>query len=130
TSPMNKQKGNGVVLCSGKVYYDLLQKRRDGGINEVAILRLEQPYACPVKELTALIASYPKAKEGVRCQEEPKNPGSWLAIQHDIRGCLLKDQKLYYAGRDAAAAPAVGKASLHAEQQAQLVQQALIESYK
>lgn len=118
-----------VILCCGKVYYDLLQKRRDDGLENIAIIRIEQLYPFPKKALVTELAKYTKAKEVVWCQEEPKNQGVWFSTQHNIVDCLRDDQALFYAGRSSAASPAVGSSSLHAQQQQALVNQALIETY-
>lgn len=114
-----------VVLCCGKVYYDLLQMRRDKNLNHVAIIRIEQLYPFPKKSLIAELEKYPMAKEIIWCQEEPQNQGVWFSSQHHIKKCLRPDQILQYAGREFAAAPAVGSPILHAQQQQALVEQAL-----
>jgi 2-oxoglutarate dehydrogenase E1 component len=117
-----------LVICSGKVYYDLLEARRDAGVDNVAIMRFEQLYPFPEEEFTQKLAPYTNLKEVVWCQEEPMNQGAWYSMQHRLRrGILAQDENLYlaYAGRDAYAAPAVGYASVHNEQQAQLVNDAL-----
>lgn len=120
------QKVTKVVLCCGKVYYDLLQMRRDNKLNHIAIVRIEQLYPFPKKALIAELDKYPKAKEVVWCQEEPQNQGVWFSSQHNMRDCLSSEHTLVYAGREFAAAPAVGSAALHAQQQQALVEQALI----
>ncbi|KTD23030.1 2-oxoglutarate dehydrogenase E1 component [Legionella londiniensis] len=114
-----------VVLCCGKVYYDLLQKRRDEALNHIAIVRIEQLYPFPKKALTQELAKFPRAKTIIWCQEEPQNQGVWFASQHNIKDCLHEDQSLYYAGRGFAAAPAVGSPKLHKQQQEDLVEEAL-----
>lgn len=114
-----------IILCSGKVYYDLLTKRRDSKRDDVAIIRIEQLYPFPFDEVKAELTKYKNAKEVIWCQEEPKNQGAWYYIQHNIRECLRKDQILNYAGRKASAAPAVGYPTLHQKQQAELVNEAL-----
>ncbi|KTD46765.1 2-oxoglutarate dehydrogenase E1 [Legionella rubrilucens] len=114
-----------VVLCCGKVYYDLLQKRRDEQLNHIAIIRIEQLYPFPKKELEQELAKFTKAKQVVWCQEEPQNQGVWFSSQHNIIDCLRPDQRLSYAGRGFAAAPAVGSPLLHAKEQQDLVNQAL-----
>ena len=113
------------VLCCGKVYYDLLQMRRDKELNQVAIIRIEQLYPFPKKALIAELEKYPNMKEVVWCQEEPQNQGVWFSSRHNMKECLKEGQYLAYAGREQAAAPAVGSASLHAQQQHALVEQAL-----
>jgi len=115
-----------VVLCSGKVYYDLLQKRREEKYKHVVIIRVEQLYPFPKVELRAELAKYTKAKRVIWCQEEPKNQGVWFSSQHHISDCLGSKQLLEYAGRGFAASPAVGSATLHIEEQKALVEQALM----
>lgn len=114
-----------VVLCSGKVYYDLLELRRTEEINDIAILRVEQLYPFPMDVLTNQLASYKNAKEVVWCQEEAKNQGAWYSCKHSFKEALAKGQRLYYVGRPAAAAPAVGYLSRHLEEQEKLVTEAL-----
>ncbi len=113
-----------VILCAGKVYYDLLQARREQKLNHIAILRLEQLYPFPEAVMTQLLAQYPKFKELVWCQEEPKNQGAWLKMQPYLAS-LLKNQTLNYAGRSPSAAPAVGYPRVHEQQQKDLVLEAL-----
>lgn len=119
-----------VVLCCGKVYYDLLQHRRDEALEQVAILRIEQLYPFPLQDLKEALAAYPDAHDIVWCQEEPENQGVWFSSQHNMRECLVKKQTLRYAGRPFAAAPAAGSPLLHAKQQQALVKQALFENPK
>ena len=123
----NAEEVTKVVLCCGKVYYDLLQKRRDESLKNVAIIRIEQLYPFPKKTLLKELAKYSKAKKVVWCQEEPQNQGVWFSSQHNIKDCLHPEQSLYYAGRGFAAAPAVGSPYLHAQQQQELVNMALLE---
>ncbi|QBF26012.1 2-oxoglutarate dehydrogenase E1 component [Pseudomonas tructae] len=116
-----------LVLCSGKVYYDLLEKRRAEGREDIAIVRIEQLYPFPEDDLVEILAPYTQLKDVVWCQEEPMNQGAWYSSQHHMRRILTrhnKDLVLEYAGRDASAAPACGYASMHAEQQEKLLQDA------
>lgn len=106
-----------LVLCSGKVYYDLLQAREDRSISDVAILRIEQLYPFPTAELKKQLEKYPNVVEVIWCQEEPQNQGAWFTSQHHMLECLNKEQHLRYAGREFAAAPAVGSYALHLKQQ-------------
>ncbi len=99
-----------LIICSGKVYYDLLQKRRELTIQHVAIVRLEQLYPFPEALFLDALASYPALQELVWCQEEPENQGAWFASQHHIRSCMGASQQFFYAGRPFAAAPAGGSA--------------------
>ena len=114
-----------VVLCCGKVYYDLLQHRRAENLQQHAIIRIEQLYPFPTQALTDVLKTYPNAKNIVWCQEEPKNQGVWFSSQHHFKECLRPDQTLTYSGRGFAAAPAGGSAKTHSEQQEALVKQAL-----
>ena len=122
---IDAKKVNKVVLCCGKVYYDLLQKRRDDQLNTAAIVRIEQLFPFPMDELKQILSQFPNAKQIVWCQEEPQNQGAWFASQHNLIDALNADQALTYAGRDFAAAPAAGNSVLHAKQQAELVEAAL-----
>ncbi len=118
-----------VVLCCGKVYYDLLEKRRQAKLNNVAILRVEQLYPFPAERLKQVLAPYQHVKKFVWCQEEPKNQGAWFAVQHDLLDCLTKGQDLNYAGRASAASPAAGYPSVHQKEQEGLVNQALTKDF-
>lgn len=114
-----------VIMCCGKVYYDLLQTRREKNITDVAIVRIEQLYPFPHKDLVSVLQKFKNAKQIVWCQEEPQNQGVWFASQHNMKRCLEPQQTLSYAGRGFAAAPAAGSAAAHAAQQAELVNDAL-----
>ena len=114
-----------VILCSGKVYYDILAKRQESKKNHIAIIRIEQLYPFPEPELKKVLEQYPNAKDVVWCQEEPENQGAWYSSQHHMRACLSNQQKLTYAGRAASASPAVGYHQAHVEQQEALVNDAL-----
>ncbi|ATR82556.1 2-oxoglutarate dehydrogenase E1 component [Pseudomonas sp. FFUP_PS_473] len=124
---LDPKKVTRLVLCSGKVYYDLLEKRRAEGREDIAIVRIEQLYPFPEDDLVEILAPYTNLKDVVWCQEEPMNQGAWYSSQHHMRRILTrhnKDLVLEYAGRDASAAPACGYASMHAEQQEKLLQDA------
>jgi 2-oxoglutarate dehydrogenase complex, dehydrogenase (E1) component, and related enzymes len=117
-----------LVLCGGKVYYDLVEKRREKELNNTAIVRIEQLYPYPEARLAEVLAQYPNVKELVWAQEEPKNQGAWLFIAPRLYDDVMKAGKqirISYAGREASAAPACGSPYLHAKQQAQLVNDAL-----
>ncbi len=114
-----------VIFCSGKVYYDLVQMRREQAIDGVAIIRLEELYPFPVEDYARTLASYPNATEIVWCQEEPRNQGAWYQIRHRLQEALEQKHRLYYAGRPGAAAPASGIHALHVRQQQALVAAAL-----
>jgi 2-oxoglutarate dehydrogenase E1 component len=114
-----------IVFCSGKVYFDLLKTRRESKSDGVAIVRIEQLYPFPSDEYEAVIRKYSNAREIVWCQEEPQNQGSWYQIRHRLQSKLGPKHELLYAGRAGAAAPATGIASLHEQQQKNLVSAAL-----
>ncbi len=117
-----------VVLCTGKVYYDLLEARRARGIKDVAIVRIEQLYPFPVISLPKALAPYKNA-EVVWCQEEPKNNGAWYHVDRRIEEVLeplgIKAKRPRLVSRKAAASPATGLAKVHAAEQAALVEEAL-----
>ena len=110
-----------VVVCSGKVYYELAAMRREIKANHVAILRLEQLYPFPHRRLEEEIHRYRKAKEVVWCQEEPGNQGAWHRVQHYLLRHMRPDQVLSYALRPSSSSPAAGYVALHVEQQKALL---------
>jgi len=114
-----------LILCSGKVYYDLLAERRKQGLDDIGIVRLERLYPFPSDLLTQQMKLYHAANQVVWVQEEPENQGAWFQINSGIRRCLLPDQKLHHAARKASAAPAVGSLKRHQEQQSALIEAAL-----
>jgi 2-oxoglutarate dehydrogenase E1 component len=113
-----------IIVCSGKVYYDLVRTRTDRKGTDTAILRVEQLYPFPHKAFAAEIKKYPNAADIVWCQDEPQNQGAWFFVQHYIHENMLEGQRLGYAGRTASASPAVGYSHLHQEQQKALLDQA------
>lgn len=114
-----------MILCSGKVYYDLLEQKHENSLSNIALIRIEQLYPFPAKELAQLMNQYNKASQVIWCQEEPRNQGAWYTIRHYLESLIQQDQTLEYVGRDAAAAPAVGVARIHVAQQKALVSKAL-----
>jgi len=114
-----------LILCSGKVYYDLLAERRNRGIADIAILRIERLYPFPYAEVREHMAAYAAVEEVAWVQEEPKNQGAWIPLNSPIRRVLLAHQKIFAVTRPSAAAPAVGSAKRHKEEQAALVDAAL-----
>jgi 2-oxoglutarate dehydrogenase E1 component len=110
-----------IVVCSGKVYYDLAKRRDERGSDDAAILRVEQLYPFPHKVFASELKKYPGATEIVWCQDEPQNQGAWFFVQHYIHENMSEGQKLGYSGRAASASPAVGYSHLHQEQQKALV---------
>lgn len=117
-----------VVLCSGKVYYDLLAAREEKKITDVALVRLEQFYPFPAKPLAKELSRYPKA-EVIWCQEEPQNMGAWTFLDRRIEGVLTeidhKAKRPVYVGRPESASPAAGSLKKHNKEQAELVDKAL-----
>ncbi len=114
-----------LVFCSGKVYFDLVEAREVHGIDDVAVIRIEQLYPFPIKEYADIIAQYPHVEEIIWCQEEPLNQGAWYQIKHRLQETLQDSQQLYYAGRTSAAAPASGLFKIHLQQQQALLEAAL-----
>ena len=110
-----------VVLCSGKVYYDLLEDQHKRGQDDVALIRIEQLYPFPRTLLAAELKKFGKAAEVVWCQEEPQNQGAWYQIQHHLRACLQPKQVLGYAGRPRSPSPAVGHMADHLHELQQLL---------
>lgn len=127
-----------IVLCSGKVFYDLSEARkkgrvssqtvREGSANQedrVAIVRCEQFYPFPLAALTKVLAGYPNAKELVWCQEEPKNMGGWTFMESRLENLLSRCERPRYVGRAASASPATGSYAVHTQEQQRLVKEAL-----
>jgi len=114
-----------VLICSGKVYYDLLAARREREIDDIAIVRAERLYPFPCEALQAEVARFAKAKEIVWVQEEPENQGAWYQIRHYLQHCVQDERLLKHLSRPAAAAPAVGSHKRHVEEQQALVDAAL-----
>jgi len=124
---INKTDVTRLLVCSGKVYYDLLEARRKNKLANIAIVRLEQLFPFPQEDMKAVINGYPNAREIIWVQEEPKNQGSWYYMQSrgTMIGCLNDHHVFGYAGRFYSASPAVGYMRLHLEQQKKLVSDAL-----
>lgn len=115
-----------VVLCSGKVYYDLLNAREENGLDEtVAIVRIEQLYPYSLDILTEELSVYTNATDFIWCQEEPKNQGAWYICGHGYNAALPAGHQIQFVGREASASPAVGYAKVHSQQQTKLVNEAL-----
>jgi 2-oxoglutarate dehydrogenase E1 component len=128
TDELDRDKVKRVILCSGKVYYELRAARREREIDDIAIIRLEQLYPFPETELLEILRSYSNLTDAVWCQEEPMNQGAWYSSQHHMRRVLFQHKPevyLGFAGREASAAPAAGYMALHLNQQETLVNQAL-----
>lgn len=114
-----------VVFCSGKVYYDLLERRREEKVDEVAIVRLEQLYPFPYDEMLKAVGRYSNAADFVWCQEEPRNQGSWRSNRHRLERITPKTSRMEFAGRTPSASPASGYHSQHVIEQKRLVDEAL-----
>jgi 2-oxoglutarate dehydrogenase E1 component len=130
TDEIDPDKVQRVVLCSGKVYYDLRDARREREIDDIAIVRLEQIYPFPENELYQVLSQWPNLVDAVWCQEEPVNQGAWYSSQHHMRRVIHRhnsDIYLRYVGREGSAAPAAGYMALHLKQQEQLINEALAE---
>ena len=117
-----------VVMCSGKIYYDLLQKRNEDKIKDTSLVRIEQLYSFPYDDLESILSSYPNLNKFIWCQEEPANQGAWFSHRHRLQRVLDRlEQKheINLVSRPAAAAPAVGLMKLHLKQQEEIVLKAL-----
>jgi 2-oxoglutarate decarboxylase len=116
---------NRIVLCSGKVYYDLLEARKKAGIQNVAIIRLEQFYPFPEKRLREVLGLHSASSQLLWAQEEPKNMGGWTFVEERLEKLLPQSQRPMYVGRAASASPATGSYTIHQVEQAKLVAEAL-----
>ncbi len=125
---LDDAKVNRVVLCSGKVYYDLYDKRKQDERDDVAVIRIEQLYPFPKNALKNELERYHNASKFIWCQEEPMNQGAWFSSQHHMKTLLDEGFYLEYAGRPFSAAPAVGYIPLHIEQLQDLLEDALGEN--
>jgi 2-oxoglutarate dehydrogenase E1 component len=114
-----------VIACSGKVYYELLEKRRAENIMNIAIIRIEQLYPFPYEVFTQALERYGNAKQLLWVQEEPKNQGAWFCTRDRLMKCLPTGWEMHYVGRHSMAAPAGGYPALHKKQQTDLIHRAL-----
>lgn len=114
-----------VILCAGKVYYALLEQRREDTLNNIAIIRIEQLYPFPKAACQEVLKPYRHVKEIIWCQEEPQNQGAWPTMQMYLADVLGKGQSLHYIGRSASASPAVGYHAVHEKEQKELIAEAL-----
>ncbi|HYY13763.1 MAG TPA: 2-oxoglutarate dehydrogenase E1 component, partial [Chthoniobacterales bacterium] len=108
-----------IILCSGKVYYDLLNYRTEREIDNAVIIRIEQLYPFAEKKLREMLKPFPKSAKFVWCQEEPQNMGAWSFMEPRLRTMFCRE--IAYAGRSASASPAVGALARHKREQAALV---------
>jgi 2-oxoglutarate dehydrogenase E1 component len=128
TDGFEAEKVEKVVICSGKVYYELRAERRVRGLENIAIIRLEQLYPFPHEDFENCLLQYRNVKTITWCQEEPMNQGAWYSSQHHIRRVLnehFPEIWLEYAGREASAAAAAGYPALHMSQQQKFIDEAL-----
>jgi 2-oxoglutarate dehydrogenase E1 component len=123
---MDAKKIKRIVICSGKVYYELLAQRRTQKNEVTAIIRVEQLYPFPSDELRAALEIYPFADEFVWCQEEPQNQGAWFSTWHNLKRCLPYGKEIRYAGPSAMSAPASGYSQLFKKLQQETLDQALL----
>jgi len=114
-----------IVMCSGKVFYDLLIQRREANLKGVTIIRIEELYPFPAEPLNVVLDKYKNAEQLIWCQEEPKNQGAWDYFEPRFAAKLDHPCMVEYIGREPSAAPAVGSAKIHAQQQSKLVYEAL-----
>lgn len=114
-----------LVLCSGKVYYELIKEVLEQKLEHIAVVRVEQLYPFPKQELKTTLEKYQNAKDIIWCQEEPKNQGAWYCNKHRFENIKPKNVKLTYAGREESASPAAGYSELHRKQQNKLIGDAL-----
>jgi 2-oxoglutarate dehydrogenase E1 component len=112
-----------VVLCSGKVYFDLLRERTAREVHDVALVRMEQLFPFPEEQLVRVLSRFRKVRDWVWAQEESQNNGSWFFIEPRLR--LMGYERLHYVGRDASASPATGSHQVHVREQAELVSAAI-----
>ena len=110
-----------LLLCSGKVYYDLLAARRERALDTAALVRVEQLYPFPEQEIAAIFATYPNARQIVWVQEEPWNMGGWHVMYRRLKRILPDDRTLAYVGRPEAASPATGSYKVHQAEERDLV---------
>jgi 2-oxoglutarate dehydrogenase E1 component len=114
-----------LVICTGKVYIDLITSVDAAQMSEVAVIRIEELYSFPDAELREIIEAYPHAQEVVWLQEEPRNMGAWSYVAPRIKGLLAPEVVFGYAGRAESASPAEGALSDHQEEQQRIIQQAV-----
>lgn len=118
-----------IVMCAGKVYYDLFENQQKRSQNDVAIIRIEQLYPFPRALLASELKRFNKATDVVWCQEEPQNQGAWYQIKHHLQAVLAHGQRLHYAGRSSSPSPAVGHMAEHMAEQESLVADALLNPF-
>jgi 2-oxoglutarate dehydrogenase E1 component len=113
-----------LLLASGKIYYALLAARRERAVDWAGLVRVEQLYPFPLRELEPLLARYPNVQDVFWVQEEPWNMGAWHFVYHRLRRLLPEDRRLSYVGRPEAASPATGSYKVHQQEETELVNRA------
>ena len=124
----DKDKVEKLIMCSGKVFYDLVKKRNDEKRQDIGIVRIEQLYPFPYDDLEEILTKYQNVHEYIWCQEEPQNQGAWFSHRHRIQRVLDrlgKENEVNLVSREPAAAPAVGLMKLHIKQQEDLINEAI-----
>ncbi|QOV88448.1 2-oxoglutarate dehydrogenase E1 component [Humisphaera borealis] len=122
---LDREKVRRVLFCSGKVFYTLSEAREKEGIKDTALVRVEQLYPFPKKEIQAVLAKYRNARDVTWVQEEPKNKGAWSYMEPRLRELLPDPATLHYVGREESASPATGSTKVHGNEELELIQQAL-----
>jgi len=128
TDGLDPSKVKRLIICSGKVFYDLRAARRERGIEDIALARIEQLYPFPEEDLAEVVGRYPNIEDAIWCQEEPMNQGAWYGSQHHMRRVIQRhkvDVYLRYAGREASASVSAGYTALHLREQEQFINEAL-----
>ena len=114
-----------IILCSGKVYYDLKDAVEKEKKEKITIARLEQLYPFPKEDISELFAKFSNAKQVVWAQEEPRNQGAWYFVREKMEGVLPSKSSLQYAGRKESPSPAAGMVKIHQKEQQELVAEAI-----
>ena len=119
------EKTRRILLCSGKIYYELKKERDERELFDIAIVRMEQLYPFPYDTLAGILQKYNHAPEIFWVQEEPRNQGAWIYLEHWISPMVAQDQTLRYLGRSASPAPATGYFKVHQREQREIIEQAI-----
>jgi 2-oxoglutarate dehydrogenase E1 component len=128
--PRTPTQATRVVVCSGRLWFDLEAAREARGLDDIALVRVEQLYPFPEETFRSVLKAYPKATTFIWAQEEPMNQGAWYQSLHHLNHCVPGGQRFHYAGRPAAAAPASGHLTRHRAELEALLIDALETSYE